>query len=617
MQDFEQNSEFSSLLLPERYTKVRLLGRGASSVVVEAQDNSLNRRVAIKVLCNTKLELAQVKRFHREAKITSRLVHPNIVSVLDFGITEAGQPFLVLEYITGQTLRELIDKHERLGSDEAREIFVGIASAFLYAQKLGIFHRDLKPDNVIVQFDNPSAPIPKIIDFGLAKYAQTSDSFVTQKGILLGTPAYMAPDEASRRAFDTRSEIYTFGCVMFESLVGHPPFEASTPVAMLAKHCNETPPVVADLIPSVDLDLSRLVEKCLRKSPSERFQSFEEIIKVLEGQPLSTEVESRLEKADSSRRKKTLKVFATLSVLILVAVTGVSLCLSQIEEPSKADSTVSRAEMEKPDELASKIMDISEHPSVTYLPATKYIKLKGDFHKEDFDELLKYPSALRLDAVFGQHLDPDGFEIVSKLPLVSVNLSHSDADDRIIHIIAGIPSLQRVVLRDTHCTDRGLTELASLPVLDELIVDFCHLSDTGVSKLCNASTLRTLSINDNVGHLTHSALKPLSKLRLRSFSFNNNEVREPEIQAISQLSAESISISNCKIGRRIAGNLKNQTVKFLDLTKNEIDIVALSSLLKLSSLETMRLSSSPSLTKPKIESLKKALNSSCKVILEQ
>lgn len=617
MPDFEQNSEFSSLVLPERYAKVRLIGRGASSVVFEAHDNSLNRNVAIKVLCDTKLELAQVKRFHREAKITSRLVHPNIVSVLDFGITTSGQPFLVLEHITGQTLRELINEHERLGSDEVREIFVGIASAFLYAQKLGVFHRDLKPDNVIVQFDKPSAPVPKIIDFGLAKYAQTSDGFVTQKGALLGTPAYMAPDEANRRPFDTRSEIYTFGCVMFESLVGYPPFEASTPVQMLAKHCNGTPPVVADLIPSVDLELSRLVERCLRKSPGERFQSFDEIIKILEGQPFSEEVETGRETIHSSQNRKALKVFSSLSLLIIVAVIAGALCLSLIENPAKPDSAVSRVETQKPDELASKIMDISEHPSVTYLPATKYIKLKGDFQRKDYDELLKYPSALRLDAVFGQHLDPDGFKIVSKLPLVSVNLSHSDADDRVVHILAGIPTLQRVVLRDTHCTDRGLNDLSSLPVLDELIVDFCHLSDSGVSKLCKASTLRTLSINDNVGHLTHSGLTPLSKLRLQSFSFNDNEVGEQEIQAISQLSTESISISNCKIGSRIAGNLKNQTVKFLDLTKNEIDIVALGSLLKLASIEAMRLSSSPSLTKTKIDSLKKSLNSSCRVILEQ
>jgi serine/threonine protein kinase len=606
MPEADLSSVFSSLHLPERYTMVRLIGRGGSAVVFEAYDNALNRNVAIKVLEGAALELSQLKRFHREAKITSGFAHPNIVKILDFGVNQNGQPYLVMEYVAGQTLREIISTNQRLTSKEARQIFTGIASALKYAQELDIFHRDLKPDNVIVL---PNMSAAKVIDFGLANYAKISDSFLTQKGALLGTPAYMSPDTANKRAFDTRSEVYTFGCVLFEALVGHTPFSATSPVMMLAKHRTEEPPLVLDLNPAVDIDLSRVVEKCLRKLPEDRFQSFDEIISILDGMPFQDEGGITLKSNDKSSRK--LKKLPVVLLLISLALL-VGFFVQLNSAPDKVPATIRVQKKQRP-ELASMVMDVSQYPNITYLPEQKYIKLKGDFNRKDFLGILKYPDAQGLDAVFGQHLDSSGFSIVSRLRLQAVNLSHSDADDKIVHVLAGIPSLERVVLRDTKCTDEGVEELVALPRLNELILDFCRLSDRSISKLGKTVSLKNLSLNDSLGPLSEKGLMSLRTLRLESFSFRNNNLTDQKIKAISQLNAESIDISNCKVDDRMIENFNNQKVKKLDVSRNQIDLPGLGSLLKLPRIESISLSRGGTLTPQKINVLKRSLKSSCQV----
>jgi len=231
--------------LPERYSVIRRISQGGSGFVNLAWDKLLRRNVAVKILGG--MDAKQLVRFQSEAKILSSLNHPHVVTILDFGINTNSQPFMVLEYLEGETLGQFIRKTGMLSNEQAIDLFGSIALALAYAHKNGIYHRDLKPDNIIVQDESRSHIVAKLIDFGLA--SDQNDPFMTtENGIALyGTPAYMPPDQARGLAFSEQSEIYSFGCALFESVTGRPPFLADTAMELIAKHSQEEPVAPEDL----------------------------------------------------------------------------------------------------------------------------------------------------------------------------------------------------------------------------------------------------------------------------------------------------------------------------------------------------------------------------------
>ena len=244
------------------------IGRGGMAVVYRARDVRLNRRVAIKVLPPELAFNADVReRFLREAQTSAQLAHPGIVPIYTVG--EAEQlVFFVMALVEGETLGERLARERRLPVEQVRRILMDVADALGYAHSCGVVHRDIKPDNIML---DRATGRPVVTDFGIAR-AAAGDSRLTVTGVAIGTPAYMSPEQAlGERDLDGRSDIYSLGVIGYHMLAGEPPFKASNTPAMLVKHVSETPRPLEQLRPDAPRELVRAIARALAKKPEERW----------------------------------------------------------------------------------------------------------------------------------------------------------------------------------------------------------------------------------------------------------------------------------------------------------------------------------------------------------
>ena len=263
------------------YTLERELGGGGMSRVFLADELRLNRKVVVKVLAPELMQGLSAERFEREILLAASLQQANIVPVLNAG-DSAGSPYFTMPYVEGQSLRARLARG-RLPIAEATSILRDVARALAYAHERGVVHRDIKPDNVLL-----SRGTAMVTDFGIAKAIAASatgprGATLTQLGTALGTPAYMAPEQAAGDPnTDRRADFYALGCMAYELLAGRPPFEGKTPQRLLAAHMTETPKPVTDLRPDAPPELARLVAQCLEKEPDARPQTADELLAALE-----------------------------------------------------------------------------------------------------------------------------------------------------------------------------------------------------------------------------------------------------------------------------------------------------------------------------------------------
>ncbi len=286
-------------ILLDRYLVDKLLGVGGSSAVYLVFDQILNRQVAIKFLHQWSTHSGSqipLMRFEREAQSLSQLLHPNIIRVFRFGVLDNNEAFLVMEYTQGETLRAYLERKKVLSCSEAMGIALQICAALEYAHSAQMVHRDLKPENVMVVESAYDTTI-KVLDFGLCKFVsdaeQVADLIVdseatmgftlTETGLLIGTAAYMSPEQGMGEPADYRSDIYSFGCVLFEMITGSPPFPGDAPGAILLKHMSEPTPKILTLAPDSGFPplLQEVILKCTAKNKKDRYQSFVDLSKDL------------------------------------------------------------------------------------------------------------------------------------------------------------------------------------------------------------------------------------------------------------------------------------------------------------------------------------------------
>ncbi|MBX7269827.1 Stk1 family PASTA domain-containing Ser/Thr kinase [Micromonospora sp. Llam7] len=261
-------------LLGGRYQVGELLGYGGMAEVHRGRDLRLGRDVAIKML---RADLARdatfQMRFRREAQNAASLNHPAIVAVYDTGEEQAptGEtlPFIVMEFVNGRTLKEVLGAEGRLQPRRALEICADIGAALDFSHRHGIIHRDIKPGNVMLTQTGQV----KVMDFGIARALASGATTMTQTSAVIGTAQYLSPEQARGEAVDARSDVYAAGCVLFELLCGHPPFVGDSPVSVAYQHVREAPPTPSDLNPDVNPAVDAIVLKALSKNPLNRYQS--------------------------------------------------------------------------------------------------------------------------------------------------------------------------------------------------------------------------------------------------------------------------------------------------------------------------------------------------------
>jgi len=281
-------------VLGDRYQLGAMIGTGGMSDVFIADDLRLHREVAIKVL---RSDLARdpsfVTRFNKEALSVAALNHPGIVSVYDSGKEETPSgvmPYIVMEYVEGKTLREIIHKGERFPLQRAVEIVEGILTALQYSHKNGIVHRDIKPGNIMITDSGDT----KVMDFGIARALADSGATLTSTWNIVGTAQYLSPEQATGGQADARSDLYSVGCLFYELVSGKPPFSGETPVAIAYQHVSTPLTPVTDIEPSLDPALNNFFSISLAKDPADRYQSanamLKDLKKLAKGEGITTQI---------------------------------------------------------------------------------------------------------------------------------------------------------------------------------------------------------------------------------------------------------------------------------------------------------------------------------------
>ncbi len=279
-------------LLGGRYELGPVLGRGGMAEVRRARDIRLGRDVAVKRL---RLDLAGdttfQKRFRREAQSAAGLNHHNIVAVYDTGeeldpASGIDVPYIVMELVVGHTLRDILRGGRKILPEKALEMTQQVLDALQYSHQAGIIHRDIKPANVML---TASGRI-KVMDFGIARAVSDTSASMTQTAAVIGTAQYLSPEQARGETVDNRSDIYAAGCLLYELLVGRPPFQGDSPVSVAYQHVRETPPAPSELDPVITPAMDAITLKALAKDPAQRYQSAKEmrddIARLLAGQPV-------------------------------------------------------------------------------------------------------------------------------------------------------------------------------------------------------------------------------------------------------------------------------------------------------------------------------------------
>ena len=353
-----------------RYEIKSELGRGGMATVYRAFDPSFDREVAIKVLPREMMHDPQFRvRFEREIKMVAGLEHPSIVPVYDVG-DEDGQPYFVMRYMMGGSLSGLIEKGKLSIQDTAR-VVERIAQGLAYAHKKGIVHRDLKPDNIL--FDNNGDPF--ISDFGIAKLAE-STSNLTGSGVI-GTPAYMSPEQAQGNEIDGRSDVYGLGVIVFQMLSGHQPYDADTPMGVVVKHITEPVPDILKTTPGLPHEVDDVIKSSMAKDRNKRYPTAIELAKALnliafghEGNITlnsNTGLRSGLYKNPATQTSRTKTGLAVVGVVLLVAIVGFFLLRNQLFTPPQVTPTLAAVFTATPSEVPT------EEITPTLEPATESV----------------------------------------------------------------------------------------------------------------------------------------------------------------------------------------------------------------------------------------------------
>ncbi len=279
------DDDWLGLIVGERWKLVERIGKGGMSVVYKAQHLTLGKPVAVKMLLPHLIheDILAVQRFIQEAKAASNLSHPNVITVHDQGTTPNGDAFIIMDFLDGQSLSDYIEFRGPLPPEEACDIFFQTANGLQHAHSKGVIHRDLKPSNLMLVQSDYHVGV-KIVDFGIAKVTSSYETGntknnLTKTGDVFGSPYYMSPEQCQGKRLDCRSDIYSMGCLMYETLQGDPPFVGENPLDSMYRHIhNEAPWLVKKNSPdSLMKRLDEIIQKCLEKNPADRYQTAQDL----------------------------------------------------------------------------------------------------------------------------------------------------------------------------------------------------------------------------------------------------------------------------------------------------------------------------------------------------
>jgi serine/threonine-protein kinase len=306
-------------LLNNRYEVGEMIGSGGMADVFRGVDTRLNREVAIKILrSDLARDPAFVSRFRKEALAAAGLSHPGIVAVYDSG-EDSGNSYIVMELINGRTLRDLLHSNEQISINRALQITAGILDALEYSHRKGIIHRDIKPGNVMIAEDG----VIKVMDFGIARALSDIGATMTSTWNIVGTAQYLSPEQATGEIADRRSDIYSVGCVLYELLVGEPPFTGDTPVSIAYQHVSGEVVAASEFVDGINKGIDTIISVALSKDPASRYQDagamLADVNLAIKGEPVTTKIRRITRKQIGLGIGGVVGVFALVLAVVLTS----------------------------------------------------------------------------------------------------------------------------------------------------------------------------------------------------------------------------------------------------------------------------------------------------------
>lgn len=479
--------------IPQFSTRYQLrakLGAGGLGVVYLGYDNVLNKDVAVKLLLPS-LRPETMVRFHKEARTAAKVDHPNVLKVLDFGQSPTGELYLVMDYIDGISLEELIKTSGRLQLKTAIEIFSQICDGLQHAHSQDVLHRDIKPSNIMLAPRSDGTYQVKIVDFGLAKL-ESDDQKLTTTGVRVGSPLYMSPEQARAEEVDHRSDIYSLGCLMFVALTGEPPLKGPTHLETISKHICEAPPRLNDLFetPQFPGELEDILEKSLCKDAEGRFQSAKAVKQAL------LEMQENLLQASSvvptSEQRPRFLRFAFIAIILGAIATTSIFVYPLLDAPRSKD------------DHNFKYHPIAGHP---------WLIASGKLHAGGIKKIESYvekDGELRLILHDPKVSDSD-LKYICPLPMVALDVSGTRISDQGLTRIVEMPWLRALILNyDKNITNAGVALLAARSKLTIIGLRGTSIDESAVEKLSKMTGLVSLDLSE-MKSITRNSLKYLQR----------------------------------------------------------------------------------------------------------
>lgn len=574
--------------LTDQYEYLSEIGSGGMGVIYKARHVALNQIVAIKMMHKNRMDEVSVRRFQQEAKAVTALDHPSIVRVRDFGVSDAGQPHMVLDFIEGDTLSSAIRKSAGLTVEESLEIFIQACDALDHAHRRGVLHRDLKPSNIMLVPRLSGAPLVKIVDFGIAKInnpdADSGVMNLTQTGEVFGSPLYMSPEQATGAKLDKRSDIYSFGCLMYETLTGAPPFVGGSSIETIFRQLNDPAPSLKEgsLGKEFPAELEAIVAKTLEKKPENRFQSMAELkhqLMTLRSGKSEAESDSAIEAESKNKKRIEIKALlgALLVLIVLAAGSGYFVVTGLLNKDKPLEPVLD--DQMKAKQIIARNLDASE------------IDLSNLKLNDKMLEMFAGPTRTTSVKLSNSSVTGPGLANLIHLPLKSLSLNGSPITDRALEDIGHMDNLEILDLRKTSITDAGLNNLRGLTALKELDIsedavgkraclmikhwpnltvlkmDKTNIDSTDAyADIAGSSSLRTVSLNDCT--LRNSDLAALRTSKIENLSIDGTAIDDQGLSQIpSMTSLKVLSIKRCKVTPESLQTLKSKRPDLLVTTQ--------------------------------------------------
>ena len=544
----------TNLDFKKRYTDLQLLGEGGGGKVYRALDQKLNKEVALKVL-RSAVDSRDIIRFQQEAKILSRLNNQYIVRVLDFEHSDEDEFYIVMEYVDGSMIENLLKKSGPFPLEDSIRYAVQLCTALQHAHSQGVVHRDLKPSNVMID----SSKNVRILDFGIAKLLSDQFGTLTRTNTAIGTPMYMSPEQVRADETDERTDIFGLGLLLYMMLTGRAPFDTDQIVVSFQQRLNDEPPPHLRLYvgeTETAHALNDIVRKALKSDPDQRYQNMMEFREALVALLTDQELRQITAHGTSEALPRTKAIgLLVVSLLVAIAVFG---CIYFATQRNVQDDLLGK--VKPPDSIKDvEVLD----PKLSKLP-----KLPKGFHREVKDnkladywfadtdiqderliEVLNENEQVDLVSVHAaKYVTADGIKYLTGLKrLTGLDLSETMVDDDLLKDVGRMPNLIWLKLAATSITDQGIKNLEPLRGrLKRLDIDACHkVGDIGFASIVrNQPNLEFLDIGDT--------------------SITPKMVRE--VRNLTRVT--SLWVASLKLHDNDVAAFKNLRLRFLDLTNN-------------------------------------------------